>query len=34
MTKEELKKDNLIRANNWLDIEKILLENLEDKKVV
>lgn len=34
MTQEELRKDNLIRANNWLDIENILLNDLEDKKEV
>lgn len=34
MKEEELKKDNLIRANNWLDIENILLNDIEDKKEV
>lgn len=34
MTEEELRKDNLIRANNWLDIENILLNDIEDKKEV
>lgn len=34
MTEEDLRKDNLIRANNWLDIENILLNDLEDKKEI
>lgn len=34
MKERELKKDNLIRANNWLDIENILLNDIEDKKEV
>ncbi len=28
ITDEELKKDNIIRANNWLEIENILIENM------
>lgn len=27
ITNEELKKDNIIRANNWLEIQKILIDN-------
>lgn len=34
MKERELRKDNLIRANNWLDIENILLNDIEDKKEV
>lgn len=34
MTEEDLRKDSLIRANNWLDIENILLNDIEDKKEV
>lgn len=34
MTQEELRKDSLIRANDWLDIENILLNDIEDKKEV
>ncbi len=28
ITEEELKRDNIIRVNNWLEIENILIENL------
>lgn len=27
ISEEELQKDNIIRVNNWLDIQKILIEN-------
>lgn len=27
ISKQELEKDNIIRVNNWLDIEKLLVEN-------
>ena len=28
ITEEELEKENIIRANNWLEVENILIENL------
>ena len=29
ITKEELEKDNIIRVNNWLEVQKQILENLD-----